>query len=982
MYTISLKAYVDIPTADISTLDRIRVYLKNTTTGDLKQKTLKFTTGQQWEAFSFVFAIGDLPVGGFLEGGYDQMYIGYGNGQRSTAAITYYVDQIYGSVEQKPLVNVLKGSWGGRLYVRGGENLDQYVAPLAEGGRAYDYITGAQEMANNYPTMGHVITNATNNANSQLWTLRTNPNVDAVMGAPNSIIDEEFVPSLANEQIIIDVINTLKGGGKKVILYLNTLSPGERATDEGAIAWNNYVDTYFAGDGHAAWVNYCEGYIKRFTELGIDGYWLDAFGSYNDNKSLGSADVESTTVQKAEFVQMIRNAAPNATITTNIDKDSFVDEDGKLVKVASDGVDDIDDRDYSIIKMTATNPWSDFTAGHITPLAQGAPPNSWAYEEFTVTDIEESPVSTYEGRKQTLKHLFLPIRATWSSERSDLLFDGEQAYRFAKRITDAGGSVTFSNTTSTDGTTPDDEVAILEFVNQQFELNADATVYERPLGAFLVGEIQEFTWTGEGSDNSWSNPSNWENDVLPIAAADIFIPVIANGNYPTANNEIIVNTITMAAGTTFIPKATVTGNITYTRNLDTTDWYLVSSSVTGETIEDLLSDIDTNIATGTNGNLGFGTYNNMNNTIAWDYATLSSMDGILNDGQGYGLKLIAPGNVNFTGKVNTTDVDIAVSDGVVDNFSLLGNPYLANLDSSSFLTENDSGIDGVLSEQTLWFSNGSGYKTTNLADNATLVPGDGFFIETNGSGTITFKHNDLKHASLPSLAPKNTTVASKFKLSVASGNKIFKTKIFFIADKTTGFDNGYDSKMFGGTTYDFAVYTELVNENEGNKLAIQTLPDTFDAVIPVGIIGKASQEVIFSIEDLSMPENIDVYLEDKLKGEFTNLSETTYKTTLTEDTDSTGQFYLHTRVAKVLSTEEELINNNISIYKSFDQKLKVTGLNTTGNITIYSLLGKEVFNSSIEATENYTVNLPNLSKGIYVVTLNSEYGIITKKITL
>ena len=111
---------------------------------------------------------------------------------------------------EDPLVDVLKGSWGGRFYVRGGEDLDEYVASEAEGGRGYDYIAGAQEMANNYPTMGHVITNATNNANSHLWTLRTNPNVDAVMGAPNSVVDEEFVPSLENEQIIIDVINILK----------------------------------------------------------------------------------------------------------------------------------------------------------------------------------------------------------------------------------------------------------------------------------------------------------------------------------------------------------------------------------------------------------------------------------------------------------------------------------------------------------------------------------------------------------------------------------------------------------------------------------------------------------------------------------------------------------------------------------------------------------------------------------------------------
>ncbi|MDO6801409.1 T9SS type A sorting domain-containing protein [Wenyingzhuangia sp. 1_MG-2023] len=498
-YTITLKAYTDVATSDLSSEpNRLRIYLRNTTTGDFKQITKKFTIGQAWEEFSFVFDKADFTTEGLGSGGYNQLDIGYGNGQESTSTITYYIDQIHGSIPQIPLEEVLKGSWGGRFYIRAGEDLDDYVD-----NRGYDYIAGAQEIADSYPTMGHVITNATNNANSQLWTLRTNPNVDTVMGATGSVVDEEFVPSLANEQIIIDVIDIFKNSGKKVILYVNTQSPANRATAAGAVAWNNYVDTYFAGDGHAAWMNYCEGYIKRFTEIGVDGYWFDSFGSYNINNSLGANDVASTTEQKAEFVAMIRNAAPNAIITTNIDKDSFVDENGDLILVDTDGVDELvgvdgtgDDpnRDYAIIKMTATNSWSDFTAGHITPLGQGAPPNSWAYEEFTVTDIEESSISIYEeNSKQTLKHLFLPIRSTWSSERSDLMFNNEQAYRFAKRITDAGGSVTFSNTTATDGTTSEDEVEILTFIDQQFAINADATVYVRPEGAFLVGEDQNLS---------------------------------------------------------------------------------------------------------------------------------------------------------------------------------------------------------------------------------------------------------------------------------------------------------------------------------------------------------------------------------------------------------------------------------------------------------------------------------------------------------
>jgi len=371
----------------------------------------------------------------------------------------------------------LQGSWGARLYVRGGEDLDEYVKPTTDGGKGYNYVLGAKEIISSYPTMGHVITNATNNANAQLWTLRTNENVDAVMGITGAVIDEEFVPSLENEQIIIDVIAEFKNANKKVLLYLNGMSPANRATNEGAQSWNNYVATYFSDNEHKAWMNLCEGYIKRFEELGVDGYWIDAFNNYPGDDT-----------ERDEFVQMIRTIDSDVILTVNYDKDYFRDENGDFLKVDTDGVNDEDSTDYKIIKMTATNPWSDITAGHITPLGQGAPPNSWAYEEFTVTDIEASPSSSYDGTYETIKHLFLPIRATWSSERSDLMFDGEQAYRFVKRITDAGGSVTFSTTTDIDGTTMEDEENVLKYVDEQLSNGAIPTEYVRPEGAFLISE--------------------------------------------------------------------------------------------------------------------------------------------------------------------------------------------------------------------------------------------------------------------------------------------------------------------------------------------------------------------------------------------------------------------------------------------------------------------------------------------------------------
>ena len=74
------------------------------------------------------------------------------------------------------------------------------------------------------------------------------------------------------------------------------------------------------------------------------------------------------------------------------------------------------------------------------------------------------------------------------------------------------------------------------------------------------------------------------------------------------------------------------------------------------------------------------------------------------------------------------------------------------------------------------------------------------------------------------------------------------TKVFYVAGKTTGFDNGYDSRIFGGATHNFTVYTELVGDQEGTKLAIQTLDKDDTSIIPVGVIANVGKEITFSLE--------------------------------------------------------------------------------------------------------------------------------------
>ncbi|KQC28676.1 carbohydrate-binding protein [Flagellimonas eckloniae] len=366
-------------------------------------------------------------------------------------------------------VQWLEGSWGVRLYVRGGAELDQYIS------NGYDYVAGAQEIIAKYPTIGHVLTNMTQNARTNKFTLRYNPNVHAVTGLPNFVINEDFVPTLANEQVIIDVINVCKQAGKKVLLYLNCKE--FTAVDTSGAAeqdWIDYYDQYFNGDEYAARTNLMEGYMKRFKALGVDGYWLDAAAMNERNLQL---------------VAMMRALDPDMIFSINTDKSVFKNPDGSNMVVVKDDCNDGANHDnYGVIKYAMNDVEGDFTGGHIFPLGQGGRGDSWAHDEFTIADIQEDNYQLFEGKK-ILKHMFLPMRDQWSVASATLQMTDEIAYRMTKKITMAGGAVTFSCTT-TDGTIKDDEDAILTYVNQKMAENNPVNYppYVRPACAVLQGE--------------------------------------------------------------------------------------------------------------------------------------------------------------------------------------------------------------------------------------------------------------------------------------------------------------------------------------------------------------------------------------------------------------------------------------------------------------------------------------------------------------
>ena len=242
------------------------------------------------------------------------------------------------------------------------------------------------------------------------------------------------------------------------------------------------------------------------------------------------------------------------------------------------------------------------------------------------------------------------------------------------------------------------------------------------------------------------------------------------------------------------------------------------------------------------------------------------------------------------------------------------------------------------------------------------------------------------HRSTETDQQKTSSSRPEIKLMITDGSSHRSTDIFYIEATTTGFDNGYDSTIFynGGT--EFGIYTHLVSDSQGDDYGIQSLPDNNfeNMVVPVGINATSSTEIIISAAIVNFPVGISVYLEDKVNNSYTLLDDAaTFTTTLSEDINGIGRFYLHT-TSSVLSADKVALNNNISIYTSSKENLRISGVNTgVAKLSVYNILGKQVLNTSFEGNGMNDIALPkNISKGVYIVHLVTDTETVNKKIMI
>ncbi len=548
-----------------------------------------------------------------------------------------------------------------------------------------------------------------------------------------------------------------------------------------------------------------------------------------------------------------------------------------------------------------------------------------------------------------------------------------------------------------------------------------------------------YFWTG-ATDTTWGTSSNWDAGSIPGSTTSV---ILANeSNSPSITTSISIANLTNENNSTLLVSKTgnleISGNLTNNGSLtldsDSNEFSsLIAGSANGTGTlsynkytneigssaipgNDLISpplsgQVFSEFATantGANGDLATsgnttafapfdnssGTYVNYTDT---ETATLSA-------GKGYRAATDVAGGstLKFSGSVNTGTVSINVTRfGVTyGTLNLIGNPYPSYVDIPTFLAHE---VASGVSNQNLIEDIGGVYEykgdgTFSIINNANstgrlLAPGQAFFIPAiNDNGQIDAYDIEFTSTMRTTgtsddfIDGRDSETLTFLKLNMSTSNKTFNTEFYFNENASQGIDPGYDAVVWGNDAPDYALYSHSVQNNTGLDLGLQALSDldVLDIKVPLGVNANAGEQLTFSISELNLPTNTEIYLEDVLKNTFTLLNNGDYILTPTNQVQGTGRFFLtFTNSALSVSTDKL---SSINIYNDLNlRKIVFEGLiQEPTRASIYDVQGRQLNSMGLNTSQTIQfMDVSTLSSGIYIISLtNNNKKTISKKIII
>ncbi|QXP68884.1 T9SS type A sorting domain-containing protein [Polaribacter sp. R2A056_3_33] len=418
-------------------------------------------------------------------------------------------------------------------------------------------------------------------------------------------------------------------------------------------------------------------------------------------------------------------------------------------------------------------------------------------------------------------------------------------------------------------------------------------------------------------------------------------------------------------------------------------------------------------------------------------------NGVINRADGYIFK--GPGraqNYTFIGTPNDGGFDTALPIGAGDDY-LVGNPFPSAMNARKFIEDNLATTTGTLylwehKESANGEGNGidghvfggyvGGYATINLGgtaaassnvpdnnDNGTSGTGDasysytsplpyiaigqGFFIEgdettggivnfnnsqrayvTEGPESVFFKANKKTNTTTTDLLPL-IKLGFEYK-NTDELNIHHQITVTFQETNSFAFNKGYDSEVYETGKTD--MYWKFPNDDKNYVIAgVQEISNELE--VPLEVIVDYSGQVNIMVDET---ENVtrDIYITDKLTGTSYNVTDNKITLTLNKGI-YTDRFVLAFSESNVLGLDDDVLSAFTNIYADNENHKIVISKNNEieiNKVELFDILGKKVNTWKIkEQKDTYQLEIKKqIPTGIYIVKMNTDKGIINKKIMI
>jgi hypothetical protein len=499
---------------------------------------------------------------------------------------------------------------------------------------------------------------------------------------------------------------------------------------------------------------------------------------------------------------------------------------------------------------------------------------------------------------------------------------------------------------------------------------------------------------------SFTAPTEANNLIIDAGTA---LMINANSSL-TASGSIVNNGALTLTSTSTTYSSLITssisgsGTLTYNRHVNgpavggVGGNDLISAPFTGQPFVDFKIANPDAIKTNTDGTLNlFGPFDKATGT----YLTYANDETApLAAGVGYRAAHVSGGTFKFEGVMNTGNVNvpISISTPPFAIWNLIGNPYPSNIKLSEFLAANSTKFDTSRSGVYGYNGTSGGFEIWNdayalLNPNALITPGQGFLVASGAPSVDINFTSDMRSTGttddfIPNRMSEEPIAYLKLKANMSS--KDYTTDFYFTDFASRGLNPGFDSGVFGTGAGASGIYSELVQDNTGIDMGIQSIAYTdlgSDVSIPLGINVAQGQQVTLSMVNANLPDGINVFLEDNLTNVFTLLNTNDYVFTPNANLNNIGRFYLRF-TDNTLSVETTDLDR-LQIY-ALDQTLHINGLlNAATNINLYDIQGRGVLTNSLASgSSNNTIDVSKMSTGVYIVKLSNSTQQKTQRVII